>query len=229
MHRVAALFDPKAVPAGKALEYLASWFALPLEATWNDEQKRRLLEVVTCIYFGRWKVTGANDNCLTEINTANSARRGTREGLRRYLKVYLQNITSIEPGEQWGFPQIVEGFRERQRLMLSSGSSAALDRGAPLWSASAVGRLHFGEFAREGEARLVSTGDPEHEIFQEFAHRFRVFVPSCWVRTAKDEEMVRRALQQEKPAHTSYDLGLVEPRFPVGLQSTVGVDTIVGA
>ena len=30
-----------------------------------------------------------------------------------------------------------------------------------------------------------------------------------------------------KPAHTRYDLCLVEPRFRVGLQSTVGLDTII--
>jgi hypothetical protein len=89
--------------------------------------------------------------------------------------------------------------------------------------------MHFNSFAREGEARLISTGDPEHEIFQEFAHRFRVFVPSSWISTTKDEEMVHRALREEKPAHTSYDLCLIEPRFRVGLQSTVGIDTIVGA
>jgi phage tail-like protein len=224
---VPRLFDPKAIPGGKALEWLASWFALPLEGTWNDEQKRRLLEVVSKIYFGRWKVTGEQDQCLTEIDLENAARRGTRDGLREYLKVYLENITSLDLEDQ-GFPQIVEGFSERQRLMLSSGDGAVLSRGAPLWSPSAIGRFHFGEFASEGEARLVSTGDPEHEIFQEFAHRFRVFVPSSWIRSASDEDMVRRALQQEKPAHTSYDLCLVEPRFRVGLQSTVGVDTIVG-
>lgn len=226
---IAALFDPQAVPAGKALEYLASWFALPLEGTWDGEQKRRLLEAATKIYFSRWKVTGANDECLSEVEPERAARRGTREGLRRYLQVYLQNMTGISPENQGGYPHIIEGWRERQRLTLSSEGAAMLSGCAPLWSPSAVGRLHLGEFAREGEARLVSTGDPEHEIFQEFAHRFRVFVPSSWVQTAKDEEMVRRALGEEKPAHTSYDLCLVEPRFRIGLQSTLGVDTIVGA
>jgi hypothetical protein len=76
--------------------------------------------------------------------------------------------------------------------------------------------------------RLVSTGDPEHDLFHEFAHRFRVFVPSAWVRTGTEEQMVRRAINAEKPAHASFDLCLVEPRFRVGLQSTVGVDTILG-
>ena len=40
---------------------------------------------------------------------------------------------------------------------------------------------------------------------------------------------MRRAVAAEKPAHTEFDLCLVEPRLRVGLQSTVGVDTILGA
>ncbi|HYH84232.1 MAG TPA: hypothetical protein VEX60_02050 [Pyrinomonadaceae bacterium] len=224
-----ALFNAKAVPGGKALEWLASWFALPLEGTWKSEQKRRLLEAAAGIYFGRWKVSGANDECLSEVEPSSAARRGTAEGLRRFLRVYLENITGLSHEQQGEYPQVVEGFRERQRMTLGCGDGAALSVGAPLWSQSAVGRLRLGEFAREGETRLVSTGDPERDLFHEFAHRFRVFVPSAWVRTARDEEMVRRALNAEKPAHTSFDLCLVEPRFRVGLQSTVGIDTVVGA
>ena len=85
-----------------------------------------------------------------------------------------------------------------------------------------VGRLQLGVYAREGEARLVSTGDPQRDLFHEYAHRFRVFVPAGWVRTAEQERMLRRAIEAEKPAHTAYDLCLVEPRFRVGVQSTVG-------
>jgi phage tail-like protein len=225
----AALFDPKAVPGGKALEYLASWFALPLEGTWNDDKKRELLKAVAGIYFGSWKATTERPVCLTENDPARATRRGTVEGVRRYLQVYLQNITGLDASEQGDFPKIDEGFRERQRLMLALGNTSSLSHCAPLWSSSLVGRLQFGHYAREGEARLVSTGDPQHEIFQEFSHRFRVFVPSSWIGTADDEEMVHRALREEKPAHTSYELCLVEPRFRVGLQSTVGVDTILGA
>ena len=226
---VAALFDPKAVPGGKALEFLASWFALPLEGTWDDAKKRQLLQAVSEIYFGSWKASTDRTVCLTEADPAKLTRRGTREGVRRYLQVYLQNITGLDATQQGAFPHIDEGFRERQRLMLALGNTSALSHCAPLWSPSVVGRLQFGSYAREGEARLVSTGDPEREIFEEFSHRFRVFVPSSWINTADEEEMVHRALRAEKPAHTSYELCLVEPRFRVGLQSTIGVDTILGA
>jgi phage tail-like protein len=203
---IARYFDPTAVPEGEFLEYLASWLALPLEGAWSQEQKRVLLMAAPQII----------------------PRRGTMDGLRRYLQVYLQNIADLTQTEQPGYPRIVEGFRERQHFMLSIKDSANLGRGVPLWSPAVVGRLQLDEFAREGEVRLVSTGDPERDLFHEFAHRFRVFVPSAWIKTDADERMLRRALDDEKPAHTRYDLCLVEPRFRVGLQSTVGLDTIIG-
>jgi hypothetical protein len=127
------------------------------------------------------------------------------------------------------YPLIIEGFRERARLMFAARDGARLGSSAPLWGPGQVGRLQLGVFAREGEVRLVSVDDPERDLFQEYAHRFRVFIPAAWVRSASQERQVRRAIEAEKPAHSCYDLYLVEPRYRVGLQSTVGIDTIIGA
>src|ERR1035438_8566718 len=74
----------------------------------------------------------------------------------------------------------------------------------------------------------VSTGDPPLDMFNRSAHKFRVSFPAGWLRNPADEAMLRRAIDADKPAHTSYDLRLVEARFRVGDQSTIGVDTIVG-
>ena len=35
-------------------------------------------------------------------------------------------------------------------------------------------------------------------------------------------------IEAEKPAHTTYELELIGPRFRLGVQSTVGIDTILG-
>jgi phage tail-like protein len=206
IEEISRYFDPQTVPAGDALKYLAGWLAQPLEGDWDWEQKRHLLTAAPQI----------------------TPRRGTIDGLRACLRIYLQNISGLDPEAQRDYPQIVEGFRERQRLMLSVENLADLGHGAPLWGPGMVGRLQLDVFAREGEVRLVSTGDPERDLFHEYAHQFRVFVPAAWVRTAQQERMLCRALDAEKPAHTRYDLCLVEPRFRVGLQSTVGLDTIIG-
>lgn len=204
-----ALFDPAAVPAG-ALDQLAAWIGLPLEGTWNTEQKRAMLKAVPQIY----------------------PRRGTSASLRRYLQVYLGNISGAQVEKQPDFPLLVEGFRERQRVILAAKQGiqvgAQLNQGALLWGPAQVGRLQLDVYATEGDVKLVSTGDPERDMFYEYAHRFRIFVPAAWVRTAQDETMLRRAIEAEKPAQAAYDLCLVEARFQVGVQSLVGINTIIG-
>ncbi|HEX7317553.1 MAG TPA: phage tail protein [Pyrinomonadaceae bacterium] len=202
-------FDPDAVPAGPFLEHLArQWLALPLEGDWTAEQKRRLLAAAPQLY----------------------PHRGQLAGLRGLVAVYLANLAGMETSDvsRLGFPVIVEGFREREHLFLAAAETARLNQGGALWSASVKRRLQLGVYAQEGEVELVSTGDPERDVFHEYAHSFRVFVPAGWVRTAADERMLRRAIEAEKPAQTRYELCLVEPAFRVGVQSTVEVDTILG-
>ena len=207
---IARLFDPAAAPAdARFLDVLAAWLGLPLEATWTPQQKSNLLQAVPQYY----------------------RQRGTVAGVRTFLRAYLLNMTDLTADEQNcfpGYPALLEGFHERRRLLLAPAEAAELGRASRLWGPSVVGRLQLGSFAQPGQVRLVSTGDPQRDLFHAFAHRFRVYVPSAWVRTASDERMLRRALDAEKPAHTSYDLCLVEPRFRVGIQSTVGLDTIIG-
>jgi phage tail-like protein len=191
-------FDPAAVPAGAPLDYLAAWLALPAERRWRDEQRRLLLAAAPRIY----------------------RRRGTPAAVRDYLRAYLETMTNLRLGED-GYPQLAEAFRERDLLLLGASGRG---RVAPLWSPQVTSRLQLGVFAREGQTRMISTGDPHRDAFQEYAHRFRVFVPAAWAQSAEDERMIRRAVDAERPAQTAYDLCLVEPRFRVGVQSTVGLD-----
>lgn len=207
LESMAALFDPKAVPAGPFLDYLAKWLALPLEGSWNDKQKRHLLKAASKLYL----------------------HGGTPRGVREFLRVFLEAMTEIyDAPDAAPFPEIVEGFRERTRLQLSSAGTGRLPFGAPLWSPAAVGRAQLDSSSRLGESRLVSTGDPQRDLFHEFASRFRVFIPSALVRTAEQQRMLRRAVDSVKPAQTAGEICLVEPRFRVGLQSTLGIDSILG-
>jgi phage tail-like protein len=227
INRSAALFDPAAVTEQNgSLQNLANWLALRLEGEWNQEQKRRLLQAVASYY----------------------PRRGTPDGLRTFVQVYLQNMTSLPAELQSSFPVLIEGFRRRRvESFLMEGSNidsspeskksetdssqrAQQVNSVPrtLWGPGQVGRMQLNRYSRAGEARLVATGDPQLELFHEYAHRFQVFVPSAWICTADDERRLRRALDAEKPAQTAYELFLVEPRFRVGIQSTIGLDTILG-
>jgi phage tail-like protein len=199
--------DPDSVP-DNALPYLASWLDVQLEGTWNAAQNRRLLKVMPGLR-PRW---------------------GTLAGMRDWLRVYLANLGDLgeQDLERLGIPGIVESFVDRRRLRLNAGG-ATLCNADGLWSPTVERRFRVGVFDRAGEIELVSTGDPELDVFQHYAHSFRVYVPAMLVRTPDDEALIRRAIETQKPAHATYELVLVEPRFRIGDQSTLDLDTIIGA
>jgi hypothetical protein len=234
--RVHSLFDPRTVPQSAA-DYLAGWLGATVDPDWSLEQKRRLLTAIPQIdnarpdesSEARGNGTAAEPASHCEpISDRMFSRRGTLSGLRRYLQTYVHNLANVEPSEQDPFPIVIEGFRERRYLELSQTGAAQLGAAAPLWSRSVVGRLQLDVHARVGEVRLVSEGDPQRDYFRQFAHRFRVFLPAAWVRTRGEENLVKQALDDEKPAETQYELHLVQPGFQLGVQSTLGVDTLLG-
>lgn len=204
--RSIALFDPDAVPAGPFLGELANRFGLAHEDDWSIEQRRSLLQAMPAFY----------------------TRRGSAAGLRAYLQAYLQNMSGLKPAEQGDYPILIESWRERRRLELGTTDTQITQPRAPLWGPAMLGRLQIGSYARLGEARLVETGDPQRDIFQHYANRFKLYVPAAWVGSAANERMLRRAVEAEKPAHIAYELHLVEGRFRIGVQSTIGLDTILG-
>lgn len=199
--------DPDSVPPD-AMGYLASWLDLRLEGSWSAQQNRRLLQALPSLW-RKW---------------------GTVEGIRGWVRIYLSSLAGIDVDdlERAGIPGVVERFVERRHLMLSRGDTARLGGVEALWSPSVERRFQVGVFDREGEVELVSTGEPALDVFRRYAHGFRVFVPAAWVRSANDEGLVRRAIEMQKPAHTTYELVLTEPRFLVG-QSTLDLDTVIGA
>jgi phage tail-like protein len=196
------LADPRAVPAGPALAFLASWFGVTLDARWSPQRQRD------------WLLA----------NLAVLGKRGTPAAVRSLLAAFLSG-QSGQSGPDGGYPVLVERFRERAHPVLSGQAGA---RGW-LWSPGVAGRLQPGTYATVGQARLVSVGDAAHDVFDREAHRFRVFVPASWVPTRDDEQALRRVLDAEKPASAQAELCLVEPRLRVSVQSTVGLDTIVAA
>lgn len=199
--------DPDAVP-DDALPYLAGWLDVQLEGTWTPAQNRRLLKAMPGLR-PRWGTPGA---------------------MRDWLRVYLVNLSGFSEAEleHFGIPGIVESFVDRRRLRLDTGG-ATLCEADGLWSPTVERRFRVGVFDRLGEVEIVSTGDPELDVFQHYAHSFRVYLPATLVRTADDEVLIRRAIEAQKPAHATYELVLIEPRFRVGDQSTIDLDTIIGA
>lgn len=142
-------------------------------------------------------------------------RRGTLAGLKQFL--WLALGLNVE---------ILEHFRIRQWLFLSQQS--VLGDQSQLWDNQIVQRLQLEVNSRVGEFALISTGDPLRDPFHHHAHRFSIFVPAALSRDKTTQQLLGHLIDAEKPSHTDYELCPVEARFRVGVQSTVGLDTLIG-
>ena len=139
--------------------------------------------------------------------------RGTPAG----LKLHVQLITGVEP-------MVLEHFKLRRWLWLNA---SRLGDNSSVWGGAVMQRLQLDRFSRVGSFRLLELGDPPHDPFDHYAHRFTVFVPQRGGGLRR--ETVEAVVDAAKPAHTQGTVELVEPRFRIGIQAFVGLDTVVGA
>lgn len=142
-------------------------------------------------------------------------QRGTPAGLKQLLWLALE--VRVE---------ILEHFRLRQWLLLNSQST--LGGQSVLWGNSLFNDAFLGDTTRLGTFPLGGESTSIEEGFAGYAHRFSVFVPAAQLRSPTVERQIRALIDAEKPAHTQYILHKVESRFRVGVQSTVGLNMMVG-
>lgn len=78
-----------------------------------------------------------------------------------------------------------------------------------------------------GEGRPVAAEDFGTPLSDDYAHLFTVMVHAAQVPLAAQRQALRDLIESEKPAHTDFQLCLIEPRMRVGVQARVGIDSIV--
>ncbi len=231
----AHLFDPMSTPAepeGKAridfLTWLARWIGISLDRHWPEQKRRAWVR---------------NAGSLFHM-------RGTREGLRHQLLLLLGmpaeapppsprttsgtrcgpvnvNCRKSEPDcHPWQPPPLIlEHFQLRRWLFLGTGR---IGEEAALWGQSIAQRSQLGSTAQTEVTRLHRTPDPFRDPFLVYAHKFTVFVPACFGRSESTRRSLLNLLESERPAHTLHHIEYVEPRFRIGVQSTVGFNSVVG-
>jgi hypothetical protein len=77
------------------------------------------------------------------------------------------------------------------------------------------------------QSHLITNDDFGSPLFTDVAHQFTVGVYRGQIMCADVLPRIEAVLEQEKPAHTTYQLCVIEPRIRVGFQSRVGIDTVV--
>lgn len=143
---------------------------------------------------------------------------------------------------EYRHPAAKQGSGERVRLAWSSRSQlnevvpesalyAVLDIHAELRAEKAAtdasgALMEVGQVV-VGESRPQSASEFGAGLFADYAHLFTVVAPAGSCRDAGRREALRAVIEAEKPAHTDFHLCFAEPRMLLGLQSRLGVDSIV--
>lgn len=141
------------------------------------------------------------------------ALRGTREGLKLQLELYT--------GYQ---PRILELFRLRRWLIVGN---ARLGDQSTLFGKDVLDRLQVGVNSKIGSFEFVDYGDPSLDLFNAYAYKFIVILPRWPGATESDQLAIQQIIDMAKPAHTLAELRWDEPRFRIGIQSFLGVDTVL--
>lgn len=211
----ARYLDPMSAPAERDprtlndfLTWLAAWMGVIFDRSWDESRRRLFLRYAYNFY----------------------QLRGTLEGLRRQLLLYLGWISKKRPKghcicEREPPLLILEHFKLRRWLLVGE---ARLGEQSVLWGKRIVNRTQLNETAQAGGTQLIDTGDPVRDPFHIYAHKFSVFVPAGCAASDARRVAVERLIRLAKPAHTAHQLELVEPRFRIGFQSSIGLDSVVG-
>jgi phage tail-like protein len=200
-----ALVDPAAADPS-ALRWLAGFLALPLPETWSERQQR---EAIAGAY-------------------ARYARRGTVAGLREVLRVEAGVRATIDEPIQaagwWALPGRASAEAADECI---AGAGSGLGLGTVLASDEPQGAV-VGTTATLDRSQLIADDAFGAPLFEAVAHRFTVQIYPGDVRRADTLDRVRAIVEREKPAHTDYELCVVEPGIRVGYHARLGVDTLLG-
>ncbi|MDT4939246.1 MAG: hypothetical protein QOG80_2917 [Pseudonocardiales bacterium] len=215
--------DAEATPY---LDWLADWVGLTLDTRLPESVRRRLLARSARVYDLRGTLAGLREllaivlgldvrepcpGCGREPDTCSPARP----------------CCPPRPAEvsSWAPPPLVlEHFRLRRWLRL--GASRIGDD-AMVWGRRIVNRSQLGDGAQVGGTQLKTSQDPLRDPFYVYAHKYTVFLPAASGQTEQQRKVMQRLLRFATPAHTAGTVEYVEPRFRIGVQSSLGLDSVV--
>jgi phage tail-like protein len=195
------LFDPAAASAAW-LPWLAGWLALDLPDEWDVRRRR---EAIAAAF-------------------AATAQRGTVAGLRRALRERAGVEAVVEePILQTGWWALAaEDATDAEAALSVLGSGTRVARAEPQGAVLGTSAVLDGSF-------LTPQDDYAAHLFDDVAHQFTVRLYRGATHSEDALAAARATLDDERPAHTTCHLCVIEPRLRVGVQARLGVDAIVAS
>lgn len=139
-------------------------------------------------------------------------KRGTLKGLQEVLEIFTEKKF-----------QIIEHFKLRRKYLVLSNNSV-IGCNSFLWGMESS----LGVNTEISVFKLGDSQEPISNPFQAHAHEFSILIPSKFLSSDDYKRILRRIIDLWKPAHTKFYLCKIEPRFRIGIQSSIGTDTIIG-
>jgi phage tail-like protein len=207
-----ALFDPWAAPQ-KFLVWLAGCLGFDLDENWDEQKQRRLIAEIFRL----------------------SGRRGTPAGLRESLRLFAGVDAVIEEpilhAEWWALPGAAGACCESCAARTDTGNLEGSENSVLGWTtmlapAQPQGAV-VGTSCDLDQSHLITNDDFGSPLLTDVAYQFSVGVYRGQIMCADASQRIRALIDQEKPAHTRYQLCVIDPDFRVGYQSRIGIDTVV--
>lgn len=208
------LFDPDLSPT-TFLDWLAGWLGVELDDSWPEAKQRQAIAEGF-----QW-----------------FARRGTRKGLEHSIQ-FVTGIPAvveepIQQAEWWCLPG--EGHACCAECGAGAADSAAtetLSEDSVLgWSTmlapSQPDGAVLGRTAILDQSKLIRDQEFGSPLFSDVAYQFSVLVPRSALTCPEALPQLRAVIESEMPAHTTYQICVVDARMRVGYQARVGIDSMV--
>ena len=181
---------------GDFLDWLAQWLDLGLEEDWPASVKRRLVSNAARLY----------------------QLKGTPAGLSEFIEV----VTGTRP-------IIRESFETERPLILGNGMSLGVDsriHRRPTTDVRQDQRTVLGCASILGTTEIRATTRIPTDPFRSSAHRFTVLLNLSRHVFRRYERGLHRIIQENAPAHVSYDIRLVSG-VGLGPQTALGINLSV--
>ncbi len=211
---LAKLFYPQATPE-RFLAWLAGCMGLELDGNWDVEKQRQIIAQIFRL----------------------SGHRGTVAGLREALRLFAGVDATIEEpllkAAWWCLPNGASCCQSCASSTAASGTESLDENNSVLgWTtmlapAQTQGAV-VGTSAVLDQSHLITDEQLGTPLFTDVAYQFSVEVYRSQVMRPEALARLEAVVAQEKPAHTSYHLCVIDPNFRVGFQNRLGIDTVVG-
>jgi len=202
------LFNPSFVPIS-FLPWLADWLGLDLDQSWPEAKQREAIAEAFAWF----------------------ARRGTRKGLEHSI-LFRTGIQAVveEPILQtgsWCLPSVADACCHECAEFSAETFSDDSELGWTTVLAAQPDGAIIGSTAILDQSTLTLDQDFGAPLFSDVAYRFSVLVPRSAVSNSGLLVQLRSVIESEMPAHTAYQLCILDPQMRIGYQCRVGLDSIV--